>query len=190
MYTFVICAIITLSVLTLAMVYYLSQEVNDNLLNAKIKLAMFSEPYKSDRVVTYTLQDGGMPPSKQHASDGAWDLPCPQDIVVPPSARGMLIDLGVSFCPPSGAQGLLILRSSTGVKTPLRQSNHIALIDNGYRGSVKLAVDNTSDKPYKITKGDRLAQIFWISPKGIVLSKVSSLDDTDRGVGGFGSTGK
>ena len=77
----------------------------------------------------------------------------------------MLIDLGVSFCPPRGAQGLLLLRSSTGVNTPLRQSNHIALIDNGYRGSVKLALDNTSDKPYKISRGDRLAQIFWIAPK-------------------------
>lgn len=145
---------------------------------------------KSDRVVTYTLQDGGMPPYKKHISDGAWDLPCPQDIIVPPDAKGILIDLGISFCPPSGAQGLLLLRSSTGVKTPLRQSNHIALIDNGYRGTVKLAVDNMSDKPYKIKKGDRLAQIFLIAPKNIVLSKVSSLDDTDRGVDGFGSTGK
>lgn len=190
MYTYIICAIIAVFVLMVAIFYYISQEIENDLQNTKITLAMLRQLDKSDRVVTYTLQDGGMPPYKKHTSDGAWDLPCPQDIIVPPDAKGMLIDLGVSFCPPLDAQGLLLLRSSTGVNTPLRQSNHIALIDNGYRGSVKLAVDNISDKPYKIKKGDRLAQIFWIAPKGIVLSKVSSLDDTDRGVNGFGSTGK
>ena len=171
-------------------VYYTSRKTDNDLQNTKATISVLRKIDESDRVVTYILKDGGIPPYKKHVSDGAWDLPCPKDIVVPPNVKGMLIDLGVSFCPPRGAQGLLLLRSSTGVNTPLRQSNHIALIDNGYRGSVKLALDNTSDKPYKISRGDRLAQIFWIAPKGIVLSKVSSLDDTDRGVGGFGSTGK
>ena len=84
----------------------------------------------------------------------------------------------------------LIPRSSI-YKTPLRLANSIGLIDSKYRGHIKAAVDNTSDKPYKITRGERLFQLAsaTLEPFNVVVT-LNDLSVSNRGSGGFGSTGK
>ena len=85
----------------------------------------------------------------------------------------------------------LIVRSSTGTKTPLRQANAPGLIDQGYRGNIMAAVDNTSSQPFTASMYSRLFQLMACD--GVPFDEVRFVDDlstTDRDAGGFGSTGQ
>ena len=84
---------------------------------------------------------------------------------------------------------LLMPRSSIS-KTPLRQCNSVGLIDAGYRGEIMAAVDNIKDIPYTVEPGQRLFQLVSMDGAPITFEIVSELSQTDRGDGGFGSTGK
>lgn len=129
-----------------------------------------------------------------HPSDAGYDLYIPQRIVVPAHSRGFLIDHSVSaqltFDGKSSSSYILVPRSSI-IKTPLRMSNSIGIIDSSYRGHLFAAVDNISDTDYIIESGTRL---FQICAPGLfpiqVIKIISCLDATSRGSGGFGSTGK
>ena len=83
----------------------------------------------------------------------------------------------------------LMPRSSIS-KTPLRMSNSIGLIDAEYRGELIVSVDNISNEPYEIKKGQRLFQIVNPKLQEIKMKLISELSNTTRGTGGFGSTGK
>lgn len=84
-------------------------------------------------------------------------------------------------------------RSSTGTKTPLRMANSLGVIDSGYRGNIVSVFDNISNNEYTLTEGQRVSQIC---PSNIsypmyvkIVSYETELGTTDRGEGGFGSTG-
>tara|TARA_B100000767_G_C19627437_1_gene476752 strand:- start:37 stop:474 length:438 start_codon:yes stop_codon:yes gene_type:complete len=83
---------------------------------------------------------------------------------------------------------LLIPRSSIS-KTPLRMSNSIGLIDAGYRGEIMASVDNIKKEDYLIKKNQRLFQLVSMVGSPIKISLVDNLSETERGEGGFGSTG-
>ena len=84
---------------------------------------------------------------------------------------------------------MLVPRSSI-FRTPLRQANNIGIIDSGYRGRIMVPVDNRSNRDYFIDAGDRLFQLVHPSLKPISIEIVKELDETERGSGGVGSTGK
>ena len=84
---------------------------------------------------------------------------------------------------------MLVPRSSIS-KTPLRMANSIGIIDAGYRGEIMAAVDNRGDKDYMIVPGQRLFQIVHPTLCPFNVGVVDKLSETDRGDGGFGSTGK
>ena len=145
---------------------------------------------------------------EMNSRDSGLDLFMPITNVCPPGITTML-DLGVSVSaydevylkhqPPieSGYTAatplslFLIVRSSTGKKTPLRQANAPGLIDQGYRGNLMAAVDNTSDEPFRAEEGARYFQLMACD--GIPFDEVRIVDKlsvTERSAGGFGSTGK
>lgn len=80
-------------------------------------------------------------------------------------------------------------RSSIGMKTPLRMSNSVGIIDSNYRGNIMATVDNIKNEPYTIRCGDRLFQLCSPLLEPITYSIVNSLSNTERDEGGFGSTG-
>ena len=88
----------------------------------------------------------------------------------------------------------LYARSSTGKTTPLRMANSLGIIDSGYRGNIKVCVDNIYRNDFSIVKGERYFQICPPSLeypiKVVVVDSVDKLGYTTRGAGGFGSTGK
>ena len=88
-----------------------------------------------------------------------------------------------------GTSFQLVPRSSIW-RTPLRQSNSIGIIDAGYRGHLMVPVDNISNEDYIIKSGERLFQIVHPSLEPIKVELVDEVSDTERGSGGFGSTGK
>jgi dUTP pyrophosphatase len=100
----------------------------------------------------------------------------------------LIYDTGLAFEIPEGYVGLVYSRSSV-IKTSLRLANCVGIIDSSYRGSVKLVFDHCcSGGQYKV--GDRIGQIMIMPYPQIEFEEVDELSETDRGVGGFGSTGK
>ena len=99
------------------------------------------------------------------------------------------IKLGISCENMDNMPYLLMPRSSIS-KTPLRLCNSIGLIDAGCRGEIMAAVDNVKREEYEIEKGQRLFQLVAMDGGPIYFELVEELSQTNRGTGGFGSTGK
>lgn len=102
-----------------------------------------------------------------------------------------IIPTGIAIAlPDSSSVALLYARSGLGVKHGICLSNGVGVIDSDYRGEVCAGMCNVSDKPYTIQPNERIAQLV-IAPVIIPrLVEVEELDDTERGEGGFGSTGR
>ena len=102
-----------------------------------------------------------------------------------------IIPTGIAIAlPDNSCVAYLYARSGLGVKHGICLSNGVGVIDSDYRGEVCVGLCNVSDEPYTISSGERVAQMV-ISPVIIPdLVETDTLDDTERGSGGFGSTGK
>ena len=140
-----------------------------------------------------------------HQGDSGLDIYFPEDVTVEGGAVGQFINLGISaeaysindrnvmFINSKSSRrqtSYWMLPRSSISKTPLRMSNSIGLIDAEYRGEFKVVVDNRSSEPYHIKRGERLFQIAHPELVGIRMETVNKLTKTERGSGGFGSTGK
>ena len=131
-----------------------------------------------------------------HNGDSGFDLFCPETIIVEPGTT-KCIDLmiqceGFDCSNPNLRENVsykLYPRSSI-VKTPLRLSNSVGIIDAGYRGNIIACVDNIKNIAFKIEKGNRLFQICGPTLEPITFRLVEELSNTQRGSGGFGSTGQ
>ena len=122
--------------------------------------------------------------------NAGFDLFCPNTIFVA-AGQTVWIDLGIAceaFNKGQPTSFYVYPRSSIS-KTPLRLANSVGIIDSGYRGNLILALDNIKEVPYTIRKGQRLAQICSPELDPIWFNIVEELSETDRGAGGFGSTG-
>jgi len=145
--------------------------------------------YSIELPMTVDISAGAQVPTYAHDTDAAADLYALEDTDLPYNSRGNKVRTGVSIQLPEGWLALIIPRSSIGAKTPLRLSNSVGLIDSGYRGELGVLYDNLADQPYHITKGDRIAQLLVMPSYRFQAKVVESLEDSDRGEGGFGSTG-
>ena len=85
--------------------------------------------------------------------------------------------------------GLLVPRSSMS-KTPLRCANSVGIIDSDYRGELSVAYENISCSDYMIFRGDRIAQLIIVPIAIVDVEEAQTLSETERGDGGYGSTGK
>jgi dUTP pyrophosphatase len=86
--------------------------------------------------------------------------------------------------------GLVLSRSGLSSKKELVLLNGVGLIDNDYRGEIMVAVKNLSDKDITLEKFERVAQLVITPYLHVPLNKVDELSDTERGTGGFGSSGR
>ena len=135
------------------------------------------------------LEEGAQVPTYAHDSDAAADMYAMEDVEVPAHSKGVPVKTGVHIQLPEGWVAFVLPRSSIGAKTPLRLSNSAGVIDSGYRGEVRALYDNISDEPYQIHKGDRITQMLVMPSYRFKAKVVDSLEDSDRGEAGFGSTG-
>lgn len=116
------------------------------------------------------------------------DLYCPFSVTIPADSKRQ-IPLGVAVEIPQDHMGLLTPRSSMS-KTPLRCANSVGIIDEDYRGEISIVYENVSCKDYTIARGDRIAQLVVIPVAMVDVLEVDELSETERGAGGYGSTGK
>lgn len=128
------------------------------------------------------------PPTKAHPSDAAVDLQTRIDFVLEPSARAS-IPTGLAVALPPGFAGLVLPRSGHARRHGLGVVNGPGLIDSGYRGEIEVLLINHGSAPVEFHAGDRIAQLAVVAVPDLVWEEAEDLEDSDRGTGGFGSTG-
>ena len=122
-------------------------------------------------------------------TDSEWDDYFKSKIIIMPHETKM-ISTGIAIAVPTGYMGCIYARSGLASKHGLAPANCVGIVDSDYRGEVKVALHNYSDKNQIIDVGERIAQLV-IQPISLCTPmEVEELDETDRGVGGFGSSGQ
>ena len=101
----------------------------------------------------------------------------------------VMIRTGLSMAIPEGYVGLNFARSGLASKRGLAPANKVGVIDSDYRGELMVALHNHGNAPQTVNPGDRVAQLLVVPVITAQFTETDSLDDTERGTGGFGSTG-
>lgn len=143
-----------------------------------------------ERITVKVVKDSpdAILPTYAHPTDAGADVYSIEDVEIQPNET-KLISTGLKVAIPAGYEIQLRPRSGLSLKTGLRIANATATIDSSYRGVIKVILHNVGTKTEKVAKGDRIAQMLIAPTPMIKWSEVESLDETDRGSGGFGSTG-
>lgn len=132
------------------------------------------------------VEDGILP---VRATEGAACYDCFARQTIPLVNRATIIPLGFQVQIPEGYHMKLFIRSGMALKTSLRIANCVGIIDSDYRGEVGLIAENAPGGYTYIRKGDRICQFMIEKNIDTKLVEVDELDETERGEGGFGSTG-
>ena len=111
------------------------------------------------------------------------------EVVIGPGKTAM-IGTGLAMEIPEGYVGLIYARSGLATKRGLAPANKVGVIDSDYRGEIKVALYNQSDAPLAVAAGERIAQIVIAPFLHAEYEVKETLSDTERGEGGFGSTGR
>lgn len=138
------------------------------------------------------LNDLATIPTKGTKESAGWDLyaAIERPITITPN-QTIVIPTGIAIEIPQGYFGGLYARSGLSVKQGLALINGVGVLDSDYRGEIGIALHNFSDFPHHINPKDRIAQLVIQPYKNDEnLEITSQLDNTERGIGGFGSTGK
>lgn len=132
------------------------------------------------------LDAGAKMPTKAHEWDAGFDLYTPIDFCVDHNGSAV-VDTGVHVQIPAGYVGFLKSKSGLNVKRDLISEG---VIDAGYTGSIVVKLRNTGDMNQFFTEGDKITQLVILPIPAVELFEVTSLEETERGNGGFGSTGR
>jgi dUTP pyrophosphatase len=128
-------------------------------------------------------------PKYAHKGDSGMDLYSVEERIIPSLAR-TLIPTGIRIAVPLGYEAQVRPRSGLALKKGITVLNSPGTIDSGYRGDVGVILVNHSRYPVKIDKGERIAQMIIQKVEQATVEEVNTLDETDRGAKGFGSTGR
>ena len=138
--------------------------------------------------VKIKLAPGAVMPTYATEGDSGVDLYPIQDGFIEPNARGVLISTGIKVELPKGFEMQIRGKSGNNIRTPLRVA--LGTIDEGDRGNIGVIVDNLSNVRIKISKDKAIAQAVLQQVPKMRFVEVDKLTDTERGTGGFGSTGR
>ncbi len=127
-------------------------------------------------------------PTFAHPGDAGADLVAAETLTIKPGHRA-LVSTGLSMAIPEGHGGFVLARSGLAVRTGVTVLNAPGLIDAGYRGEVKVALINHGEEPFEVRVGDRIAQLVVMAVEVPEFTQVDTLETTQRGSAGFGSTG-
>jgi dUTP pyrophosphatase len=145
----------------------------------------YSRMQEIKQTIPCLVEDKQFLPKRATATDAGADLMSIEDLEIYPGEQ-KLVSTGVATKIPEGYAGFVFNRSSQG-KKGITIPHSVGVIDSGYRGEIKVLLKNISEDPYKISRGDRIAQLVLIP---VLLPEfVDIWNDTERGTGGFGSTG-
>lgn len=138
------------------------------------------------------LSTNAKSPHKAHMTDAAFDLYANEEAEIEVGKNeligtGIALDMSVGL---TSHYAVILSRSGLAAKNRLFVLNSPGLIDTGYRGEIKVILQNLGDEPYRVEVGERIAQIMFIPNYVVYLNEVDELSESDRGEKGFGSSGK
>lgn len=135
------------------------------------------------------LVPGALLPARTHAGDAGLDLHAAEPAVIGAGERGA-IGTGIAVEIPQGHAGLVLPRSGLALRHGIALVNAPGLIDSGYRGEIRVLLLNTDrERDFELEPGDRIAQLLVTPLAAVTPVEAPELSDSDRGAGGFGSTG-
>ena len=135
------------------------------------------------------IAEPGFEPVYAKPGDAGADLKSTEDLEVPAGGR-QLVKTGIKIAMPDGYVGLVHPRSGLAAKHGITVLNAPGTVDAGYRGEIMVTLLNTSNEPFEIRRGDRIAQLLFQRVDRADFIAVSELPESARGDGGFGSSGK
>ena len=136
------------------------------------------------------LHPDARPPARAHGDDAGFDLCAVEAATLPPGARAA-VGCGFAMALPPGTAGLVLSRSGLALKEGLAVLNAPGLIDPGYRGEVRvILVNHDPTETRSVAVGDRIAQLVVVALPDVGFTPVAELPASERGEGGFGSTGR
>ena len=148
-------------------------------------------PHPEEIMRVRRVREGASLPQRATPGSAGLDLSAclPEPLVVPAGGRAM-IPTGVAIALPDPSfVALLFARSSLGMRRGLLLTNGVGVIDSDYRGELRVPMVNLSQEAYTIQPGERVAQLCIAPVWQAAFVQAETLSDTDRGAGGFGSTG-
>lgn len=129
-------------------------------------------------------------PSRAHDGDAGYDLRAAEEAHLEPGDRAS-VGTGIALAIPDGCAGLVLPRSGLAARHGISVVNAPGLIDAGYRGEVRVLLLNTDrSEAFEVGVGDRIAQLVVVRHEAPQLIESEALDESARGAGGFGSTGR
>ena len=136
------------------------------------------------------VREGAIIPKQATAGSAGYDLCACMDApqTIEPGER-CVFPSGLAAEIPAGTAGFVFTRSGHGIKQGIHVTNGVGVIDSDYRGEIHIGLHNLSAEPYTVQPGERIAQMIIMPYFAPVIEEVTSLTETDRGAGGFGSTG-
>ncbi len=144
-----------------------------------------------EKVLFKKLDDRAIMPTYATSSSAGADLYALSDgDIVIESGKTVLVHTGIAMAIPEGFVGLVFARSGLATKRGLAPANKVGVIDSDYRGEIMVPIYNQSDKDAVIESGERIAQLALIPYLTADFEETDTLDETDRGESGFGSTGR
>ncbi|MCH4891892.1 dUTP diphosphatase [Sphingomonas sp. SFZ2018-12] len=143
------------------------------------------------RIAVQRLAHGAGLPMPVYATSGAagMDVVAAESLTLAPGARHA-VATGFAFAIPEGYEVQVRPRSGLALKHGITCLNTPGTIDSDYRGEVKVILANLGDAPFEVVRGERIAQLVPAPVQRAILDEVATLDETARGSGGFGSTGR
>lgn len=136
------------------------------------------------------VSPAGRPPVRSHEGDAGYDLHSAEHVTIGPGERAS-VSTGIAVSIPPGRAGLVLPRSGLAARHGIALVNAPGLIDSGYRGEVRVLLLNTDrEERFEVAVGDRIAQLLVVRFEEPELCEEPSLEQTARGAGGFGSTGR
>ena len=127
-------------------------------------------------------------PSYANEDDSGVDLYSKEDVVIPAGAKGFLVKTGIRVELEKGYELQIRPKSGNSIKTPIRVI--LGTVDSGYRGEIAVILDNLANEDFKLSKDKAVAQAVLNYVPKIKFKRVEELSNTDRGQGGFGSSGR
>jgi dUTP pyrophosphatase len=143
----------------------------------------------TDTLEIRLLHPDAVPPARTRSGDAGYDLRATERVSIPQDGR-RLVGTGIAVALPEGVAGLVTPRSGLAIEHGLTLLNAPGLIDPNYRGEIKVILHNTSERRYTVEIGDRIAQLLLVPYWAPELEVVEELPATERGAGGFGSSGR
>ena len=128
-------------------------------------------------------------PASAHAGDAGVDLHTRREVTLTPGERS-LVATGVAVAVPDGYVGLVAPRSGLAARHGIGVVNAPGVIDSGYRGEIQVILVNHGQEPVTLRRGDRIAQLVVVAHGAPEMMEVDALPGSERGEGGFGSSGR